>query len=85
MQLHSKWELISGTEIHQRFPKMQQEDLRFNVFCLKIGVFYENVRRTQRRITVSVMLVVAKLNMDFYKLITTATLYDSQRKQPKLH
>jgi len=49
MQLHSKWELISGTEIHQRFPKMQQEDLRFSVFRLKIGIFYENVRRTQRR------------------------------------
>lgn len=67
---------------------MQQDDLRFNVFCLKIGIFYENVRRTQRRTTASVMLVVsvvAKLNMDFNNLKTTAILYDSQRTQAKLH
>lgn len=67
---------------------MQQDDLRFNVFCLKIGIFYENVRRTQRRTTASVMLVVsvvAKLNMDFNNLKTTAILYDSQRTQANLH
>lgn len=31
------------------------------------------------------MLVVVKLNMNFYNLKTTATLYDWQRTEPKLH
>jgi len=31
------------------------------------------------------MLVVAKLNMNFYNLKPKATLYDWQRTEPKLH